>query len=147
MVRTYNLFVGEYICRSHIFERAQFWCTALICTHTNKQCFIPPLLVQQITHSITTYHMVVCSTIDSNYIWTAMGGLSVTYKVGLTKILECGRVEGTNTIMFINKEDIPTTRWRDVTYGRIVVCYILLKKDPNITIITVWGDIVHYPRY
>ena len=34
-----------------------------------------------------------------------------------------GRVEGTNTLFFIGKEDLTTARWRDVTYGRIVVSY------------------------
>ena len=33
------------------------------------------------------------------------------------------QVEGTNTIFFIDKADIPTARWRDVTYGRVVVNY------------------------
>ena len=30
-------------------------------------------------------------------------------------------VNGTNTIFFINKEDIPEEQWKDVTYGRVVV--------------------------
>ena len=34
-----------------------------------------------------------------------------------------GRVEGTNTLFAIRKEDIPAARWRDVTYGRIVVSF------------------------
>ena len=88
MVCTYNLFVGEYICRIHTCEIAPFCCTALICTHANEQCFVPPVLVQQITHYITTYHIVVWYTIDFIYIWTTMGGLIVTYKVELITILE-----------------------------------------------------------
>ena len=31
------------------------------------------------------------------------------------------RVQGTNTIMFINREDIPTSQWENVTYRRAVV--------------------------
>ena len=31
-----------------------------------------------------------------------------------------GRNEGTNTIYFIHKNDVPDDRWKDVTYGRIV---------------------------
>ena len=34
-----------------------------------------------------------------------------------------GRVKGTNTIFFISKEDLPASRWKDVTYGHIVVNY------------------------
>ena len=30
-------------------------------------------------------------------------------------------VKGTNTILFINKADVPAERWKDVTYGRVVV--------------------------
>ena len=34
-----------------------------------------------------------------------------------------GRVEGNDTICFIDKQDTPTARWRDVTYGIVVVNY------------------------
>jgi hypothetical protein len=34
-----------------------------------------------------------------------------------------GLAEGTNIICFIPKRDVPIDRWRDVTYGRIVVNY------------------------
>ena len=56
-------------------------------------------------------------------------------------------MEGTNTVMCINREDIPIALWRGVTYGRLVVSYRPEKKDPNITKLTVGVDIVHYPRY
>ena len=32
-----------------------------------------------------------------------------------------GQVTDTNTIFFINKKDVPADRWRDITYGRVVV--------------------------
>ena len=56
-----------------------------------------------------------------------------------------GQLEGTNTIMFINKEDITTEHWQDVTYGRVVVSYRPEKKDPNRIILTVGVYILHYP--
>ena len=31
-----------------------------------------------------------------------------------------GRVEGTDTIFFIDKQYIPTARWLDVTCGRVI---------------------------
>ena len=34
-----------------------------------------------------------------------------------------GQVEGTNTIFFIKKKDVPAHHWRDITYGRIVVSF------------------------
>ena len=32
-------------------------------------------------------------------------------------------VKATNTIFFIDKADVPAKRWKDVTYGRVVVNY------------------------
>ena len=32
-----------------------------------------------------------------------------------------GQVTGTNKIFFVNKKGVPADRWRDVTYGRVVV--------------------------
>ena len=41
-----------------------------------------------------------------------------------------GMVTGTNTIFFINKSKVPAVRWRDITYGRVVVKYRPKKDDP-----------------
>ena len=41
-----------------------------------------------------------------------------------------GLVEGTNTMFFIENQDIPVDRWKDVTYGRVVVEYRPEKSDP-----------------
>ena len=54
-------------------------------------------------------------------------------------------VEGTNTMFFISKKSVPTNRWRDMTYGRIVVDYIQDKTDPYQTRLTLVGDRVNYP--
>ncbi len=32
-------------------------------------------------------------------------------------------VKGTNTIFFINRADVPSKRWKDVTYGRVIFNY------------------------
>ena len=34
-----------------------------------------------------------------------------------------GVVNGTNTIFFIEKTDVPAERWKDATYGHVVVNY------------------------
>ena len=58
------------------------------------------------------------------------------YKTSYSKELVClsqgmpGQAEGTNTIYFIDKSDIPAERWKDVTYGRVVVAYRPEKPDP-----------------
>ena len=48
-------------------------------------------------------------------------------------------------VFFIDKKDIPAARWRDVTYGRIVVSFRPEKKDPNRVRLTVGGDRINYP--
>ena len=50
-----------------------------------------------------------------------------------------GRFEGTDTIFFIKKKDVPAHRWRDITYGRIVVSFRPAKDDPNRTRLTMGG--------
>ena len=56
-----------------------------------------------------------------------------------------GRFKVTNTILFIPKEDLPAARWKDVTYGRIVINYRPKKSDPNRVILTVGGKCINYP--
>ena len=34
-----------------------------------------------------------------------------------------GLADGTETIFFIDKKNVPSDRWKDVTYGKIVVNY------------------------
>ena len=41
-----------------------------------------------------------------------------------------GNAEGTNTIYFIDKTDTPAEKWKDVTYGRVVVDYCPKKPNP-----------------
>lgn len=55
---------------------------------------------------------------------------------------KCGH-EGTNTIFFIRRKQIPPNR--KITYGRIVVDYRPQKEYPNRTRLTVGGDRVDYP--
>ena len=56
-----------------------------------------------------------------------------------------GLVKGTDTIVFITKKDVPLERWRDVTYGRVVIDYRPEKSDPYRTRLTVGGDKINYP--
>ena len=56
-----------------------------------------------------------------------------------------GQVEGTNTIFFIKKKDVPAHHWRDITYGRIVVSFRPTKDDPSRTRLTLGGDRIVYP--
>ena len=57
-------------------------------------------------------------------------GKSYTKESGCLAQGMSGQVKGTNTIFSINKSDIPSAHWRDVTYGRIVVNYRPVKMIP-----------------
>ena len=41
-----------------------------------------------------------------------------------------GIVDGTNTFIFLYKNEVPADRWKDVTYGRICANYCPEKSDP-----------------
>ena len=47
VVCTYKFFTGKRIWKSQIGERAPFWCTSLIFTRADGQCFVPPIIVHQ----------------------------------------------------------------------------------------------------
>ena len=55
-----------------------------------------------------------------------------------------GRVEGTNTICFINKNEFPQDQWKDVTYCRICANYRPEKEYPYRIRITIGGDRINY---
>ena len=56
-----------------------------------------------------------------------------------------GLSEGTNTMFFVEKTEVPPDRWRDIIYGRVVVDYRSGNTDPYQTRLTVGGDRVNYP--
>ena len=56
-----------------------------------------------------------------------------------------GRVEGTNTIFFIHKHQVPYDRRKDVTYDRICCNVRPEKADPNRTRLTAGGNLINHP--
>ena len=56
-----------------------------------------------------------------------------------------GKSEGTNTIYFIDKSEIPAERWKDVMYVRVVDAFRPEKFDPCQTRLTVVGNFIAYP--
>jgi hypothetical protein len=56
-----------------------------------------------------------------------------------------GVVEGTDALHFIDYNEIPRDRRKDVTYARICADYRPEKSDPNRIRITVGGNLVNYP--
>ena len=57
-----------------------------------------------------------------------------------------GRVDGTDTMFFVHKSQIPKDRWKDLTYGRIVCDYRENKAEKHRTRLTVGGDRINYPE-
>ena len=56
MVCTYRFFTGGRLWRTQTGERAPFWCISLIFTRNYGQCFIPPVVMHQITHYTQDLH-------------------------------------------------------------------------------------------
>ena len=48
-------------------------------------------------------------------------------------------------MFLIDNQDIPVNRWKDITYGRVVVEYRPDNSNPYCTQLTVGGDRVKYP--
>jgi hypothetical protein len=57
-----------------------------------------------------------------------------------------GISNGTNTIIFIRRNDVPIDRRKDITYGRVCVNYCPEKADPNRTRLTIGGNRITHPR-
>ena len=54
-----------------------------------------------------------------------------------------GVSKGTNTIIFIKRNEIPADRHCNTTYTRVCVNYHPKKDDPNRTRLTVGGNLIH----
>ena len=55
-----------------------------------------------------------------------------------------GRVEGTDMMFFIKKEEVPQDRFKDVTYGKFVVDYQENKEEKEQVRLMVGGDRINY---
>jgi hypothetical protein len=55
-----------------------------------------------------------------------------------------GVSKGTDTIVFIQRDEVPTDRIKDDTYGRVRLNYCPEKDNPNQTYLTVGGNRVNY---
>ena len=56
-----------------------------------------------------------------------------------------GRIDGTNTIFFVHKNEIPQDRLKDVTYIKFVTSVCTEKDDPYRISATLGGNLIHYP--
>ena len=55
-------------------------------------------------------------------------------------------VEGADTMFFIQYNDIPINRWKDITYAKIVVDYRPQKTEKEQALITIGGNLINYPN-
>jgi hypothetical protein len=56
-----------------------------------------------------------------------------------------GRMDGTNTIFFVHKNEIPQDRLKDVTYIKFVASVCKQKDEPHRIRATLGGNLIHYP--
>ncbi len=77
--------------------------------------------------------------------YKVLWGKSYTTELGCLAQFIPGVSKGTDTIVFIARDEIPFARLKDVTYGRVCVNYCPKKDDPNRTSLTVGCDRVNFP--
>ncbi len=53
--------------------------------------------------------------------------------------------KGTNTIVFIGRDNVPIDRQKDVAYGCVCINYRPEKADPNCTRLTIGSNCITYP--
>ena len=64
----------------------------------------------------------------------------------LAQGLKNGRVKGTDTIKFIQKDQVPAKRMKDVTYGSFSCDYKPNKEEKEHTRLTAGGNQINYPQ-
>ena len=82
-----------------------------------------------------------CETPNTKEIWTKAGANEfgrLAQGVGR-------QIDGTNTIFFVHKHEIPQDRLKDVTYIKIVASVRTEKDDPYRIRATLSGNLIHYP--
>jgi hypothetical protein len=75
-------------------------------------------------------------------IWSKAGA----YEFGQLAQGVGGRIDGTNTIFFVHKHEIPQDRLKDVTYIKFVSLIQTEKEDPHQIQATLGGNLIHYPE-
>jgi hypothetical protein len=56
-----------------------------------------------------------------------------------------GQIDGTNTIYFVHKHEVPQDRLKDVTYIKFVLSVCMEKDDPHSIRATLGSNLIHYP--
>jgi hypothetical protein len=72
-------------------------------------------------------------------------GKSYTFELGRLAQVIPSVSNGTNTIVFIGRDDVPINQHKDITYRRVCVNYCPEKVDPNHSCLTVGGNSITYP--
>jgi hypothetical protein len=93
----------------------------------------------------TTGHLMEMQHLLVNPKYKKLWGISSTKGVGHLAQGIPRVSKGTNTIVFIQREDIPNNRKRNSTYALVCVHYCPKKGVPNCTRVTVGGNLLHNP--
>jgi hypothetical protein len=79
----------------------------------------------------TVGHLLEMQHLLTNPKYKELWGKSYTKEIGCFAQGMLGVSKGTNTIVFIRREDIPHNRKHGVMYARVCVNYCPEKEDPN----------------
>jgi hypothetical protein len=74
-------------------------------------------------------------------------GKSYTIELGCLAQGIPGVSNGTNTIVFIGRNNVPIDRCKDITYGHVCVNHCPEKANPNCTCLTIGGNCITYRGY
>jgi hypothetical protein len=108
---------------------------------TDDECWQPHLanaVIDPVTGASLEYRQLIQRD-DQRHVWTN----SFSNELDRLAQGKTGRVKGTNTIVFIKREQVP--QGRKVTYGRIVVDVRPQKEEKERTRLTVGGNLIDYP--
>jgi hypothetical protein len=114
-------------------------------TQANAACRSFPVKILNAVLDMDTGKLLEMRHLLVNPKYKELWGKSYTTELGGLAQGIPGVSKGTDTIVFIARDEIPFSRLKDVTYGRICVNYCPPKDDPNRTRLTVGGDRVNFP--
>ena len=82
----------------------------------------PPEMLKAVLDT-ETGKLMGCRRLMKNPKYRELYGQNYTKESGRLAQGTLGQIKGTNPIFFIDKSNFPADRWKDVTYGRIVVSF------------------------
>jgi hypothetical protein len=114
-------------------------------TPANASCRLFPVGILNAVLDMDTGKLLEMWHLLVNTKYKELWGKSYTTELGRLAQGISGVSKGTDTIVFIARNEITFARLKDVTYGHVCVNYCPKKDDPNRTHLTVGGNRVNFP--